>query len=81
MNKEQLDVVMNKLFSYVDLDYDGDFCKSRDWFLQRTWTDKEEEEFTYWLKNYIMKIHRVPARKALEEARFFVLAYGWKSED
>jgi hypothetical protein len=70
---------MEKMFSYVDIDYTEEFCKKPFWFHERSWTTKEEESFKDWLVWYLKNNYKMTIKKAKKEADFFLLSYGWKT--
>ena len=60
----------------------------QDWYLQYTWTEKEEEAFRKWLIGYLKKnpkakkelisYHRINSPKKFADK--FIFNYGWKYE-
>ncbi len=71
---------------FVDVNYnDIDFQKDG-WYLEHTWTRKDELEFKNWLMNYLedskirKTIMKYPLKQNIEKfADFFILNYGWKT--
>jgi hypothetical protein len=85
---KHLDIILKKMCEEVGADFEKiDFKKDR-WFLDYTWSEEDEEEYTEWLTNYLYKNQE--ARKELtviglknkkrcrECAKMFVFNYGWK---
>ena len=70
---------MRRLFRAVGLTYTPPLTKP-DWYLQHTWTHKDQEKFRVWLEAECRKagMRRIQARN---EAAWFLLDFGWKVED
>ena len=85
-----LSYVLSEMCRIVGVKYEEfDFGKT-DWFLDHTWTDKQQEEFSDWLTLYLKNTKgakkelamypRVLGSKAQLKkfANQFIFAYGWK---
>lgn len=89
---KHLTAILKKMCSITNAEYTNIDFKREDWFLDHTWTIKQELEFKSWLVKYLKK--SAGARKELmnfptlftknhleKVASFFVLTYGWKYRD
>ena len=52
----------------------------KDWYTKRTWTDKEEKDFSKWMKGYLKKKLKWSSRLIDNEVGMFLLMWGWKCE-
>lgn len=50
------------------------------WFMCRTWTEEQEDDFRKWMKDYLKKSTRWSVRTIENEIRYFILMWGWKTE-
>ena len=54
----------------------------KDWYMQRSWSTKEQNEFSKWMDNILKKKHPyLNKRKRNSEVGMFLLMWGWKIED
>ena len=52
-----------------------------DWFLARSWTPKQEVAYREWFVREARRDLRWSKRQATKEAGWFLLFYGWKTEE
>jgi len=81
--------VLKKMCKLVGTDYDEIDFKKKDWYLDHTWSEEDQEKFRQWIIRYLKgnrsaryELMRVPSRhnKFLEGfASGFILNYGWKT--
>jgi len=71
-----------ELFKRVGLEYpDKEFTAQDDWYLKKTWTKEQEDDYRKWLHK-LMKKHMkyYSKRKRDDEVGLFMVCYGWKIE-
>lgn len=85
--KEHLRIILEKMFEETGIEYSDEYVKQDDWYLNYTWTEKQEQEFVDWLTNYLY--NSLPARKELMQitsknkeackraAQQFATFFGW----
>lgn len=71
---------LRRMFRAVGLTYTPELTKSDQWYLQRTWTSRDEDKFRVWLEAEFRKagMRRLQAHK---EAAWFLFDFGWEVED
>jgi hypothetical protein len=79
--------VIKEMCNRVGADYDKLDPKKEDWFLEYSWTDKEQDDFAEWMVDYLYR--STDARKAIlnrpvkskplirKAVAWFLLDYGW----
>ena len=82
MNKEDIfNECMREMFRRVDLplsDKERDaYCKSENWYMTKSWTEEEEEDFRKWMHKYLAKKTRWYAHQRKSECSWFLLMWGW----
>jgi len=60
--------------------YDEEFAQKPYWFTERSWTLKDDVDFTKWFIDEYAQSMKVPKYVAKEVAGMFVFNYGWKIE-
>lgn len=82
-----LRIILQKMFENTGIEYSDEYVQSDNWYLDYQWTDKQEQEFTDWLANYLSE--NADARKELLystvkskrmcslAAKQFVTFFGW----
>jgi hypothetical protein len=53
----------------------------KDWYMKRSWTEAEEDDFRDWMKKYLKKKHKWTATTIRKEIGMFLLMWGWKVSD
>ena len=91
MEREQLDIILAKMFGMVGQEYKWEFTQQPDWYFQNSWTSKQENEFRKWLSDYLYEnkqariaIMENPAKdkkRCEKAASFFVMNYGWLTKN
>lgn len=72
---------LDRMFTIVGFDgFDPEFAKRDNWYLQRSWTEEQENEFKAWLINECRTKLRMRKKAAEFEASVFILSWGWKIE-
>ena len=86
-----LDIILKKQCKIVNADFDKINFKKELWFHDYEWTNKQEDNFTKWLMEYMKK--NIEARRTLmtipsNNKRFlekfvqqYLLNYGWKTKN
>jgi hypothetical protein len=85
--QEQLNIILDKMFSYVGIRREDVNTQKENWYLLYEWTPEQEHDFINWLTNYIKtnkeakKLFSTPFKNKHKEcALFFVANYGWKTK-
>ena len=73
-----LNKAFQKMFEVVGEKYSADYVKRPGWYVSRTWTQQQEDEFTTWLCSEMKENLKLSEKAAQKEACFFVSNYGWK---
>lgn len=77
-----LDKAFNKLFQSVGFEsWDKEFSKRQDWYLQKTWTKEQSDEFKRWFTEEIKKDLKLKKHQAEKEWAYFDLMWGWKESN
>ena len=86
-----LKVILTKMCSYVKLDINQLDIDKKDWFMDYSWSIKQEEEFKLWLmsylkssskaRDYIMFRNTKDIHQLKTCVNSFVLNYGWSYTD
>lgn len=72
----------DKMFQVVGFEkWDKEFTKQSDWYLQRTWTSKQSNDFKKWFLTEIKKDLKLKKTQAEKEWQWFNLSWGWKEQD
>ncbi len=88
---EELVYVLEKMCSYVNVDYNDINFDENDWYLEYEWTKEQETNFINWLTNEIRinnkirkgisKLKYRPSKKrATLFANYFNMMFGWKTK-
>lgn len=83
LNTEQfLEKAMNKMFQFVGFkEWDKKFTEQNDWYLQKTWTSDQSNDFKKWFINEIKKDLKIKKDQAEKEWQWFNLMWGWKEQN
>ena len=84
-----LEYVLKELCSRVNIRFEDVDFSNPEWFMERTWTSEEQENFRQWLVNELLtnkdvrqslygKSTKIPKNIAERIAGMFILNYGWK---
>ena len=74
-----LDKAFDKLFQSVGFKkWDKEFSKRQDWYLEKTWTKEQSNEFKKWFITEIKKDMKLKKQQAEKEWQWFDLMWGWK---
>jgi hypothetical protein len=76
--------ILRRMFREVGEVFDEDYVQADGWYLRHSWTKQKEEEFAIWMKQQLKKQHPWkyrPDRLIDDEIGYFLLNYGWKTED
>lgn len=89
MEKQAIDIVLEKMCQMVGADKSTINFRSDQWYNEYQWTKHQENEFVKWLTEYLYKnkqarseIMRFPSRnkkKCKAVAEMFNFIYGWKT--
>ena len=69
--------------------YESGFFRTPEWYYKHSWTEKDEKEFSKWLKSYLKenkdaRISLMTISKVSLVDKFvdlFLLNYGWKQKE
>lgn len=76
-----LDKAFDKLFQAVGFnEWDKEFTKRNDWYLQKTWTKEQSAEYKKWFLTEIKKDLKLKKNQAEKEWAYFDLMWGWKEQ-
>ena len=80
--KKTCDDCMKEMFRRVGEEYPNlKLTNQARWFSLRTWTEKEEKDFTEWMRKLLKKRYRQIDKVTIDrEVSMFILSYGWKVE-
>jgi hypothetical protein len=81
IQKKIVGQALTKMFAVVGAKYVPGKRYPRGWYLNRSWTDKQETKFKIWLVAFLRKKLQWPKRMAEKEASWFLFDYGWKTTD
>lgn len=85
---EELKIVLGKMCSYVDADFNTMDFEDHYWYTKYTWTEEQLKDFEYWFINYLREnksartqLMPFPSNKVKIIKRFvtnFIFYCGWK---
>ena len=77
-----LDKAFNKLFQAVGFEsWDKEFSKREDWYMQKTWTTDQSEDYKKWFLTEIKKDLKLKKDRAEKEWQWFNLMWGWREQN
>ena len=80
--QEFLDKAFDKLFQAVGFEsWDKEFTKRDDWYMQKTWTADQSNEYKKWFLTEIKKDLKLKKTQAEKEWLWFNLKWGWKEQN
>jgi hypothetical protein len=72
------DFCIKEMFLRVGEKYPNkDLTEHTDWYMMRSWTIGEEEQFRRWMVSFLRKKNKWTIKRAEYEASFFIMNYGW----
>jgi hypothetical protein len=72
---------LDKMFTYVGFEgLDKEFTKQEDWYMQKTWTQEQSDDFKQWFITEAKKDLKFNRTMAEKEYSWFDLMWGWKLE-
>jgi len=83
---EDFDLILTEMFNRVGEDYATlkaqGFLKQKDWYMQRRWSEEEQEDFAQWLATFLKQHKYVTGKYRTRDAgdyyaSIFLLNYGW----
>lgn len=74
---ECADKYLTEMHKRVGAKYDYEACKKEDWFRSHKWTREQEMDFKAWLVGEIRKDFKMARKRAILEAEWFILDFGW----
>jgi len=85
---KHLEVIMKKMFSYVNEEFSWDYVKEPNWFIKHEINQEDEDNFIKWFENYLLnnKEARIELmfypsknkRDIKNTINLFLFNYGWK---
>jgi hypothetical protein len=72
---------MKEMFKRVGLKFSVEFCQGKDWYMSKSWTTAQQNEFRKWMEKLLKKRHGWGAHQLNKEVGMFILCYGWKQSD
>ena len=83
LSTQHSEEMLKKMCEVIGIDSEKDVdWTDREWFLQHTWTAKQEQDFIEWLAGFLIKhkYTRLGKKRALHEASKMVADYGWRTK-
>lgn len=76
-----LSKAFDKMFQAVGLEkWDKEFTDQQDWYLKKTWTAEQSNDYRKWFLTEIKKDLRLKKDQAEKEWQWFNLMWGWKEQ-
>lgn len=69
--------LLKEMFKRVGLEYSEEYCKKEDWYLTKSWTEAEQNEFKRWGEGVLKVDLKMTYYGAAREMGWFLLSYGW----
>lgn len=69
------------MFRRVGLEYTEDYCKKQEWYLTKSWTVGEQNDFKEWGKKLLKKELKMSNHGSEKEMGWFLLSCGWGTEE
>ena len=70
-----------EMFRRVGEKYPNEEIISKEnWYQLRSWTDSEEKDFRFWMRDYLRKKTKLNKKMAKTHVLFFLLQYGWTNK-
>jgi len=79
-NRFLIDKYFSKMHQAIGVPFSWDECQKEDWFLKHTWTREQELDFKVWLVGEMRKDFKISRKRAINEADWFILDFGWKTK-
>ena len=82
MNKEEaINLCLKEMFLIVGETYPNkDLTSDHRWYMLRSWTVEQENNFRDWMISFLRKSWRISKRQAIIETSYFLLMYGWTTK-
>jgi len=82
-NDKIIDECLKEMFRRVGEKYPNkELTDKKEWYLLRSWTQKEEDSYRKWLKKKLKKAIPYLTEKKLDyEVAMFLLMWSWKYEE
>jgi len=79
---EFMDHALDMMFNVVGFNgFDEEFIKQPDWYTMKEWSKEQQDEFRNWLISELRTKLRMRKKQAEIEAGFFLLSWGWKTNN
>lgn len=78
---QEVQKYLRKMFEVINVEVEGFDFNQDHWYALHTWTPEQEQEFKKWLTKEFMKDNKLVKKKAESMAQWFLLSWGWKTED
>lgn len=85
----ELLIILNKMCESINIDINTIDFQKEDWYLDHSWSNKQQADFVIWLSDLLYKnmkvrnsIMRVPIKDkklCLKAAEFFTAMFTWKT--
>lgn len=69
------------MFIKVGLEYTEDYCKRQEWYLTKSWTIDEQNDFKEWGEKLLRKELKMSNYRAEKEMGWFLLNCGWRTKE
>lgn len=86
--EKHITIILKEMCNRVGQDFHDVNFKSKDWFQKNTWSEKEQENFSKWLEDYLynnkeareelMALSHKNRKSIRIVVGWFMLNYGWK---
>ena len=88
--KEDIEHIMTEMFNRVNETYTPEYVKQENWFMEKEWSQEEQEDYMNWLEKEMLKewkllkclmsIQNKSKKNIKRFANEFVLNYGWRQK-
>lgn len=73
---------LTEMFKRVDETYPNKkLTNQNDWYTKRTWTSKEEDDFSNWMSKLLKKRYSWTKKHIDREVGMFLLQWGWTQKE
>ena len=75
-----IDECLQEMFKRVGMTFpDPEFTKDEEWYNRKTWTAKERNNFSSWMKKFYMERRPEASQKLVDvKVTLFLSIWGWK---
>jgi len=76
------EIALKEMFKRVGEEYPNPkLTNQKEWYMKRSWTEKEEDGFRQWLVALIKKRHKYLTKRRVDlEVAMFLLMWGWTNK-